>query len=110
MDDLEEIRLECLDLTGRLQGTVQWPALRTVYLDLSTVVGRLQGLVSARVRGHEESNEARLARESLERFKAQTRQVGLDIRLASEPALLLGLQTALETATETIEHLRRLEQ
>jgi hypothetical protein len=36
------------------------------------------------------------------------RQVGLDIRLASEPALVVGLQTCLESALEIVDWLQQL--
>lgn len=109
MIDRDELRASCRNLAARLDGTPQWPVLKAVYLDLATLVGRLQGVVNDAIRSYGASEETRAAEASLARVKSSVRQVGLDIRLSSEAALSMGLQTALESACETLDWLDRIE-
>lgn len=110
MIDLVQTREHSRRLAERLQGQPHWPELRAVYLELATVVGQLQGAVGESTRAHGETEEARMAALAFERLKASSRKVGLDIRLASERALLLGLQDALRSVEETLDWLQRLEE
>lgn len=109
MIDLDAARERCRSLAARLEGQPHWPELRAVYLDLSTLVGQLQGAVSEARRARPASEEARAAEAAFDRLRAGARRVGLDIRLASEPALQLGLQEALKSASETLDRLQHLE-
>lgn len=102
-----ELREECRLLQGRLEGHPHGPDLHRIYLDLAPLVGRLQGLVSERSRAVGQTGALRAAQELLEQLKATVRQVGLDIRLASEPALQVGLQRALECTLEVLDLLER---
>ena len=110
MVDTAEAREDCRRLAARLEGHPRWPELNAAYLDLAPLVGRLQGLVGEAERAHGLTEAVREAEESLERLKAGARQVGLDIRLASEGALLIGLQTVLQGVSETLDRLERIEQ
>jgi hypothetical protein len=107
--DREDLRTACRDLALKLEGEPQWPALKAAYLDLATLVGRLQGAVSEAARTQGPNDELRAAEAGLETLKATTRQVGLDIRLASERALAVGLRMALESAAEVLNALDRAE-
>jgi len=107
MTDLQDLKERCRRLEARLQGQPHWPELRGVYLELVTVVGQLQGAVGESSRAHGETEEARMAERSFERLKSSSRKVGLDIRLASEAALLVGLQDSLQSAFETLDWLER---
>lgn len=74
-----------------------------MYLELSVLAGRLQGAVGeyARLRG--ETDVGREAESKLEQIKTSVRRVGLDIRLAPESALLMGMQLALGSIDETLD-------
>ena len=102
-----ELREECRLLQLRLEGHPHAPDLHRIYLDLVPLVGRLQGLVSERLRRSDQTEALRAAQEPLEQLKSTVRQVGLDIRLASEAALQVGLQRALECAFEVLDLLER---
>jgi hypothetical protein len=108
VENVDELRETCLALRRRLEGQPHWPELRAVYLELAPLAGQLQGAVRERIRAEGGTEESRQAEASLSRLQAGMRQVGLDIRLASEPALLLGLQTCLESALETVDYLQRM--
>ena len=101
--DLTALRESCSALNARLNGQPHWPELRAIYLDLSLLVGQIQGAVGERGRGAGGPLDVRGAQEALGALKSSVRQVGLDIRLASEPALRLGLETALEHAGVTLD-------
>ena len=108
MTDTDEIREYCRGLAGRLAGKPSGSQIHAAYLDLATVTGQLQAAVAECVRLRGESDETHEIRQALDEMKAQVRKVGLDIRLASESALLIGLQTALESALETLDRLAQL--
>jgi hypothetical protein len=108
MVDLAETRALCDRLAARLGGQPDWSELRAVYLEMAPLVGQLQGSVGELSRRHGEGEDIRKASASLEELKQSVRRVGLDIRLASERALLLGLQTALQQARETLDSLERI--
>jgi hypothetical protein len=103
--DLVAMRAECEQLLDRLDAVPAWPDLRAVYMDLAPIVGQIQGAVSTRRREIGETAQVREAEAALERLKASSRQVGADIRLASESALAIGLRTALNEALGAIEQL-----
>jgi hypothetical protein len=108
MTDTADAREDWRHLAARLEGQPRWPELNAAYLELAPLVGRLQGLVGEARRAHGETDEVREAEQALERLKASARRVGLDIRLASEPALLIGLQTALQDAAKTLDRLEAI--
>ena len=108
MADTAQIRETCREISARLEGRPAWPELRAVYLDMAPLVGQLQGLVNDARRAHGGGVETLESARALEQLKAQLRQVGLDMRLASEPALLMGLQMALESAAQTLDRLERV--
>lgn len=107
MSDAMTIRDTCRLLKERVQREPQLPELRSVYLDLSPVIGQIQGLVAEAVRRAPADETVSRAEASLADLKAVARQVGLDIRLASPGALTMGLLTALERAEETLGWLER---
>ena len=102
------MRAECDQLAARLHASRSWPELRAVYLDVMPLVGQLQGAVSEAVRGREGTDALNEAQATLEQLKASSRQVGLDIRLSSDTALLMGLQAILESAYATLDALERI--
>ena len=110
MSDLAEVRAECCRLAARLEGKPDGSALRAVYLDMATVVGRLQGAVSEARRVSNNRDAVEQAEAALSQLKGSLRQVGLDIRLASPSTLALGLQSAVGSALETLDHLQRMEE
>ncbi len=93
----------------RLAEAPQWPQLRAAHLDLVTITGRLQGALSERRRLDGETEALREAETALDAMKAGVRQVGMDIRLASERALLLGLEACLENAYRVLDALGHTE-
>jgi hypothetical protein len=105
MTDLAPIQETCGRLAARLQGRPRESELRATYMEMATLTGLLHGAVGDARRVQGETDAVRAAEASLDRFKAGMRQVGLDIRLASEAATQIGLQTALDTAIETLEAL-----
>lgn len=109
MSDNAAMRASCRRLMARLEGQPAWPELRAIYLDLAPLIGELQAAVTEAARSLAESDGARQAQDALDLLKASSRQVGLDIRLASEPALRVGLQIALQHALDTLDALDRLE-
>ncbi len=110
MSDLADVRAECHQLAARLEGTPDGAALRAIYLDMATVVGRLQGAVSEARRASNNPDTVERAETALSELKGRLRQVGLDIRLASLPALAFGLQSAVGSALETLDHLQRMQE
>ncbi|MGH2441624.1 MAG: hypothetical protein ACRDFX_00470 [Chloroflexota bacterium] len=90
----------------RLEGSPEWSEIKAVYLDLTTLTGQLQGLVSQRAHGSGTSGSETEAERTLLQLKAILRQVGLDIRLSSGAALTLGLRTGLEMAHQTLDALK----
>lgn len=105
MTDRSEIASACRELARRLEGPPQIDRLKAVYLDLSLLVGQIQGAVND-ARRHSDQTPATLAAQgSFDEFKRTVRQVGFDIRLASPAALQVGMQTALNHALETLEQL-----
>jgi hypothetical protein len=110
MSDLADVRAECEKLAARLEGKPEWAALRAIYLDMATVVGRLQGAVGEARRASNNHDAVKQAEATLIELKGSLRQVGLDIRLASPPALAFGLQSAVESALATLDHLQRMEE
>ena len=105
--DLVGMRAEAEILLERLDGTPQWPDLRAIHMDVAPLLGRLQGAVGARRRELGDTPQVREAETALEGVKASSRQVGADIRLASEDALALGLRTTIDGALEVIGLLER---
>jgi hypothetical protein len=63
--------------------------------------------VSERRRGMGETHAIQEAQQALDTMKAGVRQVGMDIRLASEGALAFGLGAALQSAFQTLDCLDR---
>lgn len=107
MAGMAELRGGCLELSTRLASSPHVPELHTIYLDLVPLIGQLQGAVSLAQRTHGETPPIQFAQTHLEQLKAIARQVGLDIRLASEAALLLGLQSALDEAFQVLDQLEQ---
>ena len=107
MTDLQAIRTECRRLSAELEGQPHWEELRRIYLELAPLMGELQGAVSASIR---ERGAAQPLQQQLEELKTTVRQVGLDIRLASEGALAMGLRVSLERAEELLDRLEQAEQ
>ncbi|GAC1642277.1 MAG: hypothetical protein NVS4B2_31890 [Chloroflexota bacterium] len=108
MTDLMEIHAVREQVEVRLAGSPTRAELRAIYLDLAPVVGLLQGAVTQAARVHGEAVEVSPAQRALDRLKYSLRQVGLDIRLSSDQALLIGLQTVLQGVDETVDALKRL--
>jgi hypothetical protein len=106
--DLAAIEQHCADLAARLDRRPDWQGLRAVYLELAPMMGQLQGAVGSARRQH--GDGAAGAEAALDGFKTGVRAVGLDIRLASESSLALGLQTALQQARETLAALRSIDE
>lgn len=109
MNDIEELQAACRDLHLRLSGNPHWSELNAIYLALVPLVGRIQAAVAERARLHGESDTLHAAEASFQALKASRKQVGVDIRLASEPALRLGLQTAIEQALETLARVAEID-
>jgi hypothetical protein len=105
--DLPGMRTECELLLERLDGGSTVPQLRAVYLDLAPLIGQIQGAVLTRRREVGDTADVRGAEAGLDRLKAESRQVGADMRLASADALKLGLDTALQEAMDVISILQR---
>ncbi len=110
MSHLADVRAECGKLAARLEGKPEWAALRAIYLDMATVVGRLQGAVGEARRASNHQDTVEQAEATLIELKGSLRQVGLDIRLASPPALAFGLQSAVGSALATLDHLQGMEE
>lgn len=106
MRDTPALAASCDELARRLEGQPTIDEVKAVYLELSVLLGQIQGAVHEAARRRAPDAALSGPEESFERFKRSARQVGLDIRLASPAALQVGLQTALAYARET---LRRLE-
>jgi hypothetical protein len=107
--DKASIRNELVELAERLDLTPTWPVISAAHRDLATIVGQVQGMVSTARREHGETAELRSAEEALDRLKTGVRKVGLDIRLASEPALAIGVQTSIDNALETLGWLEQID-
>jgi hypothetical protein len=107
--DNASIRDELLGLAQRLHRSPKWPVIAAAHRDLATVVGQLQGMVSTARREHGETADLQSAEEALDRLKSSVRRVGLDIRLASEPALAIGVQTSIDYALEILDRLKQID-
>lgn len=107
MSTYPELNALLQELIGRLAKVRSVPKLRELYLDLVPVTAQLQAAVGECLRANPQRNEARQAGAAFDRHRAQSRQVGLDIRLASPSALSMGLQAALESAEEALSWLAR---
>jgi hypothetical protein len=105
--DLVALRAECEALLDRLEGQVHLLDLRRIHMDIAPMIGQLQGMVGARRREVGDLDAVLQAEDALGRLKADSRQVGADIRLASETALAMGLRTALSDALQVIAALER---
>ena len=105
MTDRSELVSACRELERRLEGSPQTDRLKAVYLDLSMLLGRIQGALNDAQRHSGQTPETLAAQVSFDELRRTVRQVGFDIRLASPTALQVGLQTALEQALETLDHL-----
>jgi hypothetical protein len=105
--DLPALRAECEHLLDRLEGAPHWDQLRAIHMDVAPLIGQIQGLVSTRRRETGDTPDVIAADAALERLKAGSRQVGADIRLASESALAIGLRTTVEAALQAIDALQR---
>src|SRR5438270_13298400 len=102
MIDLQTLTDRYRRLSTRLEGQTSYDEVRAVFLELASQVGELEAAVNERVKGRETSLDAQQARLALDQMKASLRAVGLDIRLASPPAIAIGLETVLESALETL--------
>lgn len=107
MIDITDLRASLTEIESVLVTQPHLPQLRTAHLDLVTLAGQLQGAVSERRRLQGETEEIREAQLALDAMKAGIRQVGMDIRLASEGALAFGLGHALQNAFQTLDSLDR---
>ena len=107
--DVAVLRASCRELAARLEGKPDWDTVRAVYLELAPLVGELQGAVGEYTHAHGEAEEARRAEAAFAQARASFRRVGLDIRLASPGALAMGLETALQSALETLDWLQRID-
>jgi hypothetical protein len=105
LTDRSEIAFACRDLARRLEGPPQSDRLKAVYLDLSMLLGRIQGALNDALRRNGPTPETLAAQASFEDLRRTVRQVGFDIRLATPAALQVGMQTALSHAQETLDHL-----
>jgi hypothetical protein len=110
MSDLSQLRSECRRLAGQLEGEPHWEKLRAIYLELAPLMGELQGALSRWTRAHGDEEDAQPLQTTFDELKASVRQVGLDIRLASEGALAMGLRVSLERAEELLDRLEQAEQ
>ena len=109
MADLVSIREQCMALLQRLEGRPSWAQLRAIYLEIAPLLGRLQASVAEAARERQGAEGIKQAQAALETLKTSAQRVGLDIRLASEPALQVGLQVCLEQALEVVDSLERTE-
>ncbi len=107
MVDRSDIRTSCLDLQVRLQSDSSSDAIKPAYLDLSIVLGRLHGALNEEIRIHGHAPRMLQAQREFDSMSKIVRQVGFDLRLASPPALRLGLQTALAGAIHLLDVLDR---
>jgi hypothetical protein len=110
MTEVESLQASLHSLAARLEGSPQWPALRAIYLDLAPYLGPIQAALHGAERVYGSSPEVLAAGESFDAFKAGLRQVGLDIRLASEGALAVGLHQCVQLALETLDTLSGLDE
>jgi hypothetical protein len=105
-----ELRQEWLAVQARLERRQTNQSLHGMYLELAPLVGRLQGNISESARANHIAQDLSQAEESFEQLKASYRKVGLDIRLASDRAILIGLQSVVQYALDTLDHLDPPEQ
>lgn len=103
-----ELRPEWLAVQAQLERRQTNQSLHGIYLELAPLVGRLQGAISDSARSDDRNGALRQAEESFEQLKASYRKVGLDIRLASGRAILIGLQSVAQYGLDTLDHLDRL--
>lgn len=108
MSEREELRESGRALARRLEGASQFDDLKAIYLDLSVLVGQVQGAVHDAGRSGGARDNLTAAQASFEEFRRSVRQVGFDIRLASPAALQVGMQTALDHARRTMELLENV--
>lgn len=107
MIDTAKLRADLAEIESGLASQPRLPELRAAHLDLVTLTGQLQGAVSERRRGQGETVAIREAQAALDNMKAGVRQVGMDIRLASEDALAFGLGEALDSGFQALACLDR---
>lgn len=107
MSDTASLRDSVQAIQARLAQAPGWPQLRAAHLDLVTTAGQLQGAVHERRRVAGETQALRDAETALDAMQAGVRQVGMDIRLASEAALRLGLESCLAEAYAVLDALDR---
>src|SRR5579859_4135520 len=102
--DFASLRAELDHLGRQLERAPRWPELRAVYLDMTPLVGQLQAAVDEKLRSATSNREEEPAilQTAFEELKASFRQVGLDLRLASEPALRVGLETVIDAARDVL--------
>jgi hypothetical protein len=98
--DLAALQARAEELAGDIERAAG-PQLHGLYLDLVTFLGTVTGAVHEAQRSRRD--DMGTAHDALDRAKGSARQVGLDIRLASEPALRMGLSTAIEQAREALD-------
>ena len=107
MSDVASLRASLQQIDAILARQPHGPELRAAHLDLVTLAGQLQGAVSERRRGDGETPAVRDAEASLDAMKAGVRQVGMDIRLASEGTLQFGLEACVRDAFQVLDDLKR---
>jgi hypothetical protein len=81
--------------------------LRAIYLALTPIVAQLQGAVDDRVRSHGDTAGTQEMVQAFGRVRASHRQTGLDIRLASEAATMVGLEEVFRAAEEMLSFLEQ---
>lgn len=105
MTDTTELAAAYRALARRLDGPPNIDDLKAVYLELSFLVGQVQGAVHEAARTSGTATRTVAAETSLTQLKSSVRQIGFEIRLASPAALQIGLQTALGHAIQTLQWL-----
>lgn len=103
MIDTAALHASLVAIEASLAGQPGSAQLRAAHLDLVTLTGQLQGIVNERRRLQGETDAVRETEVALNALKAGVRQVGMDIRLASEGALAFGLEAALRSAFQTLD-------
>lgn len=110
MVDFEETLFRCEQLEARLRERSSPLDLRGVHFNLVTVAAQLQGAVGELVRAQGETEATSQLERSLDELKARVRRVGLDLRVAPEAALIMGLELSLQSARDTIDRLQQLQE
>lgn len=103
MTDRTGLKATCRELANRLEGHPQTADLKAVFLDISILVGEIQGALNEAIRTGGTKPQTQAAEASFEQLKNSVRQVGFDIRLASPAALQVGMLTALDHAVHTLD-------